>query len=280
VAIANGNAAFLSNTWINTGNLSATRTVNFGDLIAVIVGYDGGGRLGTDSFTLTGMNAAAAGFTRLQSAALENLLTGAYSITASTVPVIVLGFNDGTFGTLAGSFPASAIGSHAFNSGSSPNEYALGIQFPFPCKCSGVFINVQAVAVGADFNVVLYGGATPTTVIQSVPVTSKQIGTTGASRLLYVPFTEAALTLNAKYYLSVQPTTVNSVTIPYYDVSNASHFQACGGGANFSEYTRAGGAWTQVTTRRPVMIAEISSFDDATGGGGATAANPVAGFLA
>jgi len=49
VAIANGNASFASNTWIRTGTFSASRTVTYGDLLAVNVEYDGGGRTNPDS---------------------------------------------------------------------------------------------------------------------------------------------------------------------------------------------------------------------------------------
>jgi len=46
VAIANGDAGFASSTWYRTGALSANRTVSHGEQLAVVLEFDGGGRLG------------------------------------------------------------------------------------------------------------------------------------------------------------------------------------------------------------------------------------------
>jgi hypothetical protein len=54
VAIANGDAAFATNTWYQTAALSTNRTVAFGELLAVVIEYNGAGRLGSDSVVVRG----------------------------------------------------------------------------------------------------------------------------------------------------------------------------------------------------------------------------------
>lgn len=264
-AIANSNASFAANAWLQTGNFNATRTVAYGDLLAVVIEFDGAGKLGSDSFGIVGISES--GAARLQGQGVT--LVGSTYTAFSAVQDIVLGFDDGTFGTLQGGYPATALGNHLFNSGTAvANEYAMGLSFPFPVKLSGMAIYIQ-VSAGADCSVVLYSG---TTVLQAVAIDSNAISQAATPRILYVPFQEVALAANTLYYLSVLPTTANSVTTYYADVAAAAHLQAHGGGMAFCEYRRLnGGAWSApVTTRAPYMSLELSAFDDGASGGGST----------
>lgn len=264
-AIANNNASFAANTWLQTGNLSATRTVAYGDLLAVVIEYDGAGRLGSDSFVIVAISEG--GAARLQGQGVTRI--GGTFAPFSAIQTVVLGFDDGTFGTLQGGYPATAVGNHLFNSGTAgADEYAMGIRFPFPVKLAGAAIYMQQLA-GADCSIVLYSG---TTALQSVVIDSNAISQAATPRLLYVSFPETVLAANTLYYLSVLPTTTTSVTTYYVDVAAAAHLQAHGGGMAFCEYTRLnGGAWSApVTTRAPYMSLELSAFDDGASGGGSS----------
>jgi hypothetical protein len=261
-AIANNNASFAANAWIQTGNLSATRTVAYGELLSVVIEFDGAGRLGSDTFVIVGVSEG--GAARLQSQGVTKI--GATFTAFSAVQNIVLGFDDGTFGTLQGGYPATALGNHLFTSATGvANEYAMGIRFPFPVKISGAAIYMQQVA-GGDCTINLYQG---TTVLQSVTIDANAISMAASPRLMYVSFPETALAANTLYFLSVAPLTTNSVTTYYADVAAAAHLQAHGGGMAFCEYTRLnGGAWSApVTTRAPYMSLELSAFDDGSSGG-------------
>ena len=264
-AIANSNASFAANAWCQTGNLSATRTVAYGDLLAVVIEYDGAGRLGSDNFAIVGVSEGAAA--RLQGQGVTRI--GGTFAPFSAVQDIVLGFDDGTFGTLQGGYPATTLGNHFFNSSTAvADEYAMGIRLPFPAKLSGMAVYIQ-IPTGADCSVVLYSG---TTVLQAVAINSKAISQVATPRILYVSFQEIALAANTLYYMSILPTTTTGITIYYADVAAAAHLQAHGGGMAFCEYTRLnGGAWSApVTTRAPYMSLELSAFDDGASGGGST----------
>src|SRR5262245_16743976 len=55
VAIANGDSGFTSNVWYRTNALSANRTLANGDAVCVVIEYDGSGRLGSDTVSLSGI---------------------------------------------------------------------------------------------------------------------------------------------------------------------------------------------------------------------------------
>jgi hypothetical protein len=59
------------------------------------------------------------------------------------------------------------------------------------------------------------------------------------------------------------------VILAYFDVANADHLQAHIGGTEWYLSSRVnGGAWTDTTTRRPMLWPYISAIDDGAGGGG------------
>lgn len=251
-----------SNTWVRSAALNSTYTVNPGDAIAVVIEYDGGGRLGADSFSITSLSATAS--VSLLSAVVTKT-SGAWAA-ASVCPNIVLEFDDGTWGTLIGAFPCSAINTHTFNSGSSPNEYALAFQVPFSCSVDGAFFE-GVVPAGASFSVNLYDGTSVMTG-GSISVDAHQVQST-SERRAYVPFTAPVqLSINHQYYIAITPSAVTSMSTYSFDVNDANHLQFHPGGKNFNHATRSGGAWAAVTTTRRLYAGlHISHLDDGTGGG-------------
>jgi hypothetical protein len=262
VAIANGNAAFASNTWITTGNLSADRTVTYGDLIAVVIEFDGSGRQGADAVNITGIGASAAANTMHQGISIAYTASWA---AVSTVPNVILEFSDGTFGTLDGGFPCSASNTHTFNSSSTPDEYALAFSLPFPCKVDG--LRAAANFAGNDATITLYEG---TTVKQSVAIDGNAIYTAAGPRMLQVPIPETTLAANTTYYVAVKADTTSNISLYSTDVDNANHFTTVEGGTPLNYVTRTdAGAWDAATTTRRLLAGvRISSLDDGTGSGG------------
>jgi hypothetical protein len=264
VAVANADAAFLSNTWYRSGTFNANRTVTYGDRLSVVVEYDGSGRLGADSVIITGITASASTSPFLTAvAALKT--SGSWGIPGNSFPLIVLEFDDGTFGTLEGAAVASAIASNAVNSGTAvSDEYALVINFPFACKVDGLWVSVFC-AVGADFEVLLYSG---TTALATVAVSAKAITATVSQRYCFVPIPETTLTANTDYYVAIRPTTTNNVTVYTIDVNSANHWTVQDGGTALQFSTRVDqGSWAAKTaTRRLHAGVRISSLDDGTGG--------------
>jgi hypothetical protein len=257
-AIVNGNASFATNTWLHTGALSSNRTVTKGELLAVVLEYDGGGRLGSDSVVMSGFSSVdTGGYAR----AMAALKTGGTWAQQSVLSNVILEFTDGTFGTLSGAIPFSAANNFAYHSGSTPDEYALKFQLPMSCKIDGADLWIYTTAVTSDFDVVLYDsdGAT------ALATTSVSGYHCFASlREMFVPFsTEVVLAANTNYYLAVKPTqAVSTVLINYSDVSASGHLAALFGGTTWITSSRTNaGAWSDTATRRPFIAPRISSVD-------------------
>jgi hypothetical protein len=267
VAIANGDAAFASNTWIRTGTLSANRTVVFGELLAVAIEFDGAGRLGADSINFSGLNFPNSNMSLLQSNCLQKV-SGTWT-NRETLPDLVLEFSDGTFGSLDGSYPISAVNTTAFNSGNTPDEYALEFNLPFAAKVDAGYWRLTAANTSADFEMVLYQG---TSALTTVAVDATQLGYgTPVNRPLERLFaSEISLAAGTLYRWAIRPTTTNNLTINHFDVADANHFSVHLGGTSLVLNSRTDqGAWgAATTTRRPFAGLRISSLDDGAGGGG------------
>ena len=276
VAIANADAGFATNAWYQTGALSANRTVAHGERLAVVIEYDGGGRLGADTVGLRNLDSSGnAGY--LDSGVA--LFTSSWA-NQGTLATVILEFTDGTFGTLDTGYPCSAEALLTYNSGSTPDEYCMELTFPFPVKVDGAWVGAFPAATGADFDVILYDGTTPMTG-GSVTVDSNATGPAiGTERQTVVTFSqEITLAKNTTYRLAVKPTSANNISLQYFDVNAANHLQAHAGGTAWIINSRTdAGAWgTATTTRRPFAGIRVSACDDAVSAGGL--AMPVSGRI-
>lgn len=277
VAVANGNAAFATNTWLMSGALSANRTVSRGERIGIVVEFDGGGRLGADSVVISGLASTDTG-AYAQTMTVHK--TGGTWAQVAILPCVILEFSDGTFGTLAGALPFSATNNHTYKSDSSPNEYALEFQMPVGGKVGGAELWLYTDANTSDFDVILYG-SDGSTVLGSVSVDAN--AALGASfRQLNVVFPdEYVFAANTDYWLAVKPTqSTSNMRIGYIDVSAAGHLDAFFGGQNWHMASRTGtgtawGSATKVLTRRPLITPVFTSLET---GGGPVGTNQRGGF--
>jgi hypothetical protein len=262
-AVANGNANFATNAWLQTGNMSADRSVTHGDLLAVVVEYDGGGRLGADSVIVRALGVGV-------SLHWPNcvLKTGGTWASLGTLPGVILGFSDGTFGTLRGSFPCSALNTHAFNSGTAgADEHALAFKVKAPCKSDGGWLFFAPASNAADFDVVLYDG-TASLASKGVDASTLRIAAGGRGDFGWSAG-EVVLQPGRQYYLAVKPTQATAnVTAYSYDVSAAGHLGGQDAGQDFNYSSRVdAGAWAAVTaTRRLLAGVRISSVDNGVRG--------------
>lgn len=252
-------SALTSNTWYQTAALSATRSVSFGEMLAVVLEYDAGGRLGSDAVNV---NNLAAGSSSYIGNSIFCLNTAGW-VAQTVIPNIILEFDDGTFGTLLGGFPTSAINTHNVNTGTTPDEVALAFQVPIECKVASLWANVSTVGAGRNFDFVLYQG---TTAIKTVTIDAEQTAA-NASRLLWAAFAEETLSANTQYYLAVKPGTASSDSAYSFSVNAANHLQAHAGGTNFNYASRTdAGAWSATTTQRLFAGVGISAVHDGAGG--------------
>lgn len=251
-----------ASTWYQTSNLSATRSVSYGEMLAVVLEFQS--FAGADALNV------------------QNLPTGTSSLggnlglvhfTASwtkisVMPNIILGFDDGTFGTLGpagGSFPfASLTTDSTFNTGSTPDEVALRFTVPFSCKVAGAWMAAAVGAAGRDFSVVLYEG---TSALATVAIDG-DYASASTGTIFTVLFAEQTLSPGTVYYLAIKPGTASNNTAYSYTVNTADHFQAAPGGTEWQYASRTdAGAWSATATKRLIAGLLISSLDDGVGGG-------------
>jgi hypothetical protein len=263
VAIANGDGTFVSNTWHRSGTLSAGRSVTFGELLAVVIEYDGSGRSAPDTVgitTLTGSNTPI--FPQTSGTALY---TASWA-NGFAFNGVVLEFSDGTFGTLDVGFPCSAINTVNYNSASGSDEIAMVFQVPFNCKIDGMYGVVGPSSSAANFDLIIYEG---TTSIASHSFDANTVlAATPAPRLAVATISEVALSKNTTYYLAAKPTTATNIQIYTIDVANADHWQVWPGGTAWNYTARVdGGSWdAPTTTKRPFSFGiRISQVDDGMG---------------
>jgi hypothetical protein len=256
--------------------LSANRTVNWGEMVAVVVEFDSGGRLGADTFALTGSSSGTQYFDN--SEGYVHYSGGVWATASGTAcPNFVAEFADGTFGSI-GSPDAimhqlSTTGT--FNSGSATfDEYAIRFTLPFGVQIHGLWPWVGPAATSSDFDAILYDSSNNVLASKSMDANlARALATRGYACYFSSPVELAA---NTQYYASIKPTTTNNISMNYYDVLSASHLNAIFGHQNWCLATRVDGAgsWTINTTRRPMGGLIISGFHDGVGGGGGLKSNP------
>lgn len=261
VAVANSDSDFATNTWYQTGNLSADRTVAFGELLAVVVEYDGSGRQGSDAVNITSLAQTSGPY--IESGV--SLYTSSWAQVGFGAPLI-LEFSDGTFGTLEGAFPVSTWNTPAFHVNSNPDEYGNQFVLPFACKVDGAWAQINIAGASADFEVILYENTTP---LVTLTVDANMIPGTGVTRYAYFQFPlEVELEAGTPYIIALRPTTTGNMTVSTFNVNANGHFQAHDLGDTCYLVTRTNqGAWSESNTRRLLAGIRISSLDDGAGGG-------------
>ena len=259
------------NVWSMT---SGTKTIAHGDFIAVV--FQMTTRGGADSViarqAATGVAAASPSVT---------LETSGPTFTAQiSIPNLVIVFDDGTFGWFTGTSPigpAFSTASTSFNSGSTPDEYALIFRVPFACKVDELQALV-ATSAGSDFEMILYSDPLGTpAVIESVTVDANALSIASVRGCIVQLTTPRTLTINTDYAIAVRPTTTNSVTlreIASISSSNAGlQFLSLGTGCYKATRSNQSGAFSATDTTRMLMAVCISALDDgASVGGGIRAA--------
>lgn len=260
-------ASYASNTWIETGNFSADRSVVYGSTVCVIYSFDGA-RLGSDSFIPQNINASI------------NTLTGAFTVVGSSLsssawvsqsqsPGLALKFSDGTYGTIGEGYPFNAINSHTFSSSSTPDERALSFWNPYPIKIDAIWVGYSAPTVtGSAGTLRLYEG---TTVLESVSVSTITTSSSGIAKYAQLFFPGRTLTANTTYYVAFAPGDSNTIaySVGFNGAGIADLFQ---GGASHAYTQRTdAGAWDVIiSTQQFIAGYRISAISDGVGSSAGT----------
>lgn len=155
--------------------------------------------------------------------------------------------------------PFSDLGTYSFTASTTPDEYALKFQVPFPARVRG-FVLMGGADAGGEFDVVLYDSANNVLGSRSYPasavVTSAEVRGTFPSAV--------TISKDSIYRLAMKPTTANNVYVNYFQVASTAIWNAIPGGTGLIQSSRTdGGSWTDVTTRRPGITVVFDQFDDA-----------------
>jgi hypothetical protein len=252
-----------NNTW-QWVTLGATHTPSPGDILSLNI---------TPQGTIDGSNTAS--FT----ATFGGTTNFPYSIQndagSRTRGTGVAAFGYGTAGTAFGHPIATAV-TQTYNSGSSPNEYALRFVVPSGWGSTVGVTGVEIVGVSAAGGVAvvtLYDG---TTALQTVTLDGDALQNGSTSRPIRVPFAAAslsALTVGGVYRIGVAPQNANAFAFVGLSVAAAADLDAYPYGQAWHMSSRAGGAWTDVTTTRPYIFPILG--DVTTTGGGGSLMRPV-----
>jgi hypothetical protein len=239
-----------------SGVLSAKRAVSRGDLMSMVLEFDGAGRLGSDSIAIQTLQLPGS-----SSRSLDNTVSrydGSAWVNQSSQPYNLLEFDDGTFGCL-GAWPMNGVAAVAFNSGSTPDERGARIEVPAPMRILGIALPHQ-VAAGGDAEVVLYDDADQVLAVATIDGSAVEV--LGQARRVEAIFPDDVLLKPGRgYRVTVKPTTGNSVTVFEYSVTDAAHWQAWPGPTSWQLTTRAdGGAWTDTPTTRPAVSLLVSQM--------------------
>lgn len=178
--------------------------------------------------------------------------------------VLALKYNDGSYGEFDVPYwPVSGINSVTYGNGSTPDERALRFQVPVSMRCVGAWAQVDQ--DGAT-DLVLYDNAS--SVLGTISLDPDQRYITSGGYAIGYFASSVTLSANTTYRLSVKPTSATSIILQDFDVPGAA-YQAClPGGAQWYLSTRTdAGAWSDTTTKRP-LIGLL--FDGVDSGGGST----------
>ena len=257
------------NVWkeVTTGT---SRTVALDEHVAAVIQYNAfvAGSLNIQGYAPLGRSLFNS------STYLNNNLTGSYAKSTATFPIISIGYDDGTYAFLPGSFPYTARTATTFNSGSTPDEKCLIFSFPFACEVSAMWFGVAAAASG-DFACDLYdmtssSDTTDRAALATGATTDSDLTqeTSGGPCHVYFP-TPQTLTKDAYYRLAIRPTSVSNINVYRMDLDAAALRAAWPYGTNcsYSDRTDLTGTWAAATTTSLLLAGVIiSKLDDGVGG--------------
>jgi hypothetical protein len=264
-AIANANASFASNTWIAC-TLSGTRTVSLGERMAVVLEFDGSGRLGSDSvYWSVAVPALATGETGTLNYTTSWGLAGGTRFAA-----MILEFDDGTFGNIYQLPPCTVLGVSQYNSGTTPDEWASKITMPFTGVVEGVMMQMNPNAATSTIDIELLDTDGSTVLTSKSPDPNDFTANNSYGWNSFIFSSPVQLTAGNTYYLTVRPTFTSNVNLCRAEVAHVDHWQAFpwGDGYNSASRLNGAGAWTDQPLIRHDIHLMISAVDVGGAGGG------------
>lgn len=239
--------------WVITGPFgSPSREVSFGDLLSVVIEWDASGRQGTDVVGLGGVSGTGLGV--IYSAAAAAKVSGGTWAHSIRIPSLALKFTDGTYGTLYGCVPCSAMSQIAISPSFTYDEYGLQFVMPRDFHIDGAdwFINFSSDTGDGELRLYRDGVATA---LATVALDAHQQPSIGAGYgNAFKAFSAIAGSAWVVYRLVVKATTASSISLLDIVVNHADHWSLHMGGSSWHAVGRqGGGAWTEIPLQRPLV---------------------------
>jgi hypothetical protein len=238
VAIAN--SAYATNSFTITNALSANRSIVNGEWLAVVVEYDGAGRLGSDNFQASAIPMSV-GTTSGISKQTAGVWTGG-NIHSS----VALICTDGTVGTLShGGWFWGSQTTRTWNAATNPDERGCQFTVPVTMTVDGVNMLASINATNprnADFNILIYENGT---LISTTTIDASATRVTNTYPCSFVLSDRVILTAGNTYILAVKPLVSGENFSSIEMIIPSSACGECMGYFNLSSATRnGGGSWT------------------------------------
>ena len=279
------------NVW-KTATLTSAASLNAGDQFAIVIASSAGTPLiGFATTTDTVTPIAGQG---TYPSLLANL-TGSYAAIANMSRSFewIVEFSSAGIKFTPGLTPIDgAITLTAFNSGSSPDEYALRFIPPFKCRVRGARVALANGNADADCTMSLWDatGDTDAEALAQVVLDNDALSAVANDGYVNAFFDTAnTLTAGATYYLGIRADTANNRSI--YTCATAGSGEPAGAIKAFpAESTElylatrtwtagTAGAWSTTTTTMPVIELLIDQVDDGSAAAGNSNANVLGGSV-
>jgi hypothetical protein len=249
------------NTWFLT-QLTADAAVNKGDTFAVVFDNPSG----AGELTLWWWIRLYGG---LHVPAGKFFQSSVWGSEFEVQPAIMLEYSDSSRPIVQGTAPVADLTFYGFDSGTTPDERGIIFTMPFRCRARGAWM-VGLPNAGGTYRLRLYDTDGSATLAQTASLDGDVKTHASNFRSAYVEFASSVeLQAGSTYRLTLLPeTTGNDVGLLAVVVDQAAHLDAWPGGQAIHHTHRTNaGAWTQVTTERPVMGLVLDQVDDGAGGG-------------
>lgn len=258
-----------TDTWVTTGLITSDgtdngskRSVTRGTLLAVVIEFTSF-TAGDNLNVLSRPSISTVGGGMLHLHSYNNLKTGGTWGTKNRSALnLSLQYDDGTWAFMGPpTGPISALNHVNFSTSSNPDERGLIFQFPMPVTVGGGWFRGSLGSVAADL--ILYD-ADGSTVLDTKSMDGDQTTSASSANAAFCWFDRGIdLVAHANYRLILKPTTGSNVGLSDFEVPAAAFMAAHEGGAawHFTQRTD-GGAWSQTTTKRPMMGLLVTGIDD------------------
>lgn len=260
-----------ASAWFTSTNFTEDSTsIAHGQLMAVVLEYTN--FVATDSIGISGLTFQSSGGTPYNQGGMVAFNTGAWVINTGYVMNIVLGFTDGTYGTLMGAYPASATSTTAINNTSGNRQVGLEITPTVAFSIDGVDYALQ-MAPNAEMDINFYTGTSLTETVAGIGVSSPSVDLNSINASNSAKWSPQVLSQSrdlaaaTTYRLMLKPTTANNITLYDISVNTAAHRQCYPMGADV-QYVVADSTptFTGTSTKLPLMLPGICGWG--SGGGG------------